>query len=423
MAPTLTRSAAGLLLALLMTQHAAECQQSAGAQESRGIPTTQVLGGVQRFRQVLRIQDNRQRLPQVIQHQQEGGTRGDTQLSGIQEEFHTARAPKPSGANGVQRVPEAQRTPGGLRVPVATRTPGALRAPVATRTPGALRAPLFLKPPEKPDNLNGSEIPKAHGGQTTSQIPRRPENLRIPDAPRVPEVPNHLPLGLTNRLHEFPSLAESLHDGPESASMHSFFEPSIQVEAEELSDEEWSNYLESEWGSDQVVPGLLPAPPPFVANVNFGSHQCVHLGNTITPAHARHRPKFLEFPGQTGRHYTILLLDLDAPAPPYLHWLLLDVPSDHFHKGVEVVEYEGPRPGQDTGLHRLVFLVYLQQQQHSTLPTSAPGMPSARACQRAGREGIDLTQLTRDLDLKGPIAANYFLSEWDVTVEHTCVDA
>ncbi|XP_042205484.1 protein D1-like [Homarus americanus] len=201
--------------------------------------------------------------------------------------------------------------------------------------------------------------------------------------------------------------------------MHSFFEPTISVEAEELSDEEWQQYLESEWGSDKIVPDLLTAPPPYLTNVNFGDHQCVHLGNLITPAHARHKPKLLEFPGEAGHRYAVLLLDLDHTPSPYLSWLLLNVPVDHLNKGVEVVEYEAPRPGQGTGQHRMVFLVYLQK---TSLPLNLPGLPASRSCQRTGREGVDLSKMTRDLALKGPIAANYFLSEWDITVEHSCTD-
>lgn len=67
-----------------------------------------------------------------------------------------------------------------------------------------------------------------------------------------------------------------------------------QVQAVELNDVEWDEYLENEWRSNLVVPHLLPAPPPYLTNVNYGEHLCIHLGNEITPAQARHKPKSLE---------------------------------------------------------------------------------------------------------------------------------
>ncbi|XP_066972044.1 large ribosomal subunit protein mL38-like isoform X2 [Macrobrachium rosenbergii] len=243
------------------------------------------------------------------------------------------------------------------------------------------------------------------------------EGLRTPEAPRVPDIPSHLPLDLANRLQEFPSLAASFEQATVPASLHSFFEPTQKVEAEELTDEEWQQYLASEWGNHQVIPSLLDAPPTFVANVNYGDHQCLHLGNVLTPAQAKHRPKSFEFPGEVDRQYAVMLLDMDQRTGIYITWLAINVPVNQLNKGMEIMEYEQPRPGQGEGSHRMVFLVYLQR---ALLPPQLPTLPSAKACETTNRERVNLDQLTRDLGLKGPTAGNYFLTEWDVTVEHAC---
>lgn len=47
--------------------------------------------------------------------------------------------------------------------------------------------------------------------------------------------------------------------------------------------------------------------------------------------------------------------------------------------GETVVEYEGPRPAQGTGRHRVVVLVY--EQQSGLHPTHPHLPPSARSCQ------------------------------------------
>ncbi|XP_053643268.1 uncharacterized protein [Cherax quadricarinatus] len=457
------RRGAGVLV--LLTFLTAECQQqqqeqsaARTAQYSRRFPTTQVLGGAQRFRQALRIQDIRHRPPQTTQHHNKLSSKGseDPQISHHrltgqpeaqqsnpprladslqppkqwlpveerpQEVQSLSESQRPSGfpkAQGPLKASGTPRAPGPSKAPGTPRAPGPSKASGAPRAPGTPRLPEYPNAPTLHDGPRAPETLEAPEGQVTSQSPRRPGNLGFPDVPRVPQVPNHLPLDLTNRLQEFPTLAESLQAAPHAASMHSFFEPTIQVEEEELSEGEWQEYLHSEWGSDGVVPRLISTPPPYVVNVNYGSHQCVHLGNTITPAHSAHKPKLLEFPGEAGGVYTVLMVDLDVTTSPYINWLLINVPTDHINKGTELVEYEGPRPAQDSGHHRLVFLVYLQ---HSTLPPNTAGLPSARSCQTSGREGVDLSQLTRDLALRGPVAGNYFLSEWDVTVEHTCTQS
>ena len=77
--------------------------------------------------------------------------------------------------------------------------------------------------------------------------------------------------------------------------------PRPKVEAEEVSDAEWEQLLVEGWTRDGVVPRLLSAPPPFLVNVNYGDHQCVHLGNAITPAHTRTAPNTLRYRKAGGR--------------------------------------------------------------------------------------------------------------------------
>ncbi|XP_076039186.1 protein D3-like [Oratosquilla oratoria] len=203
--------------------------------------------------------------------------------------------------------------------------------------------------------------------------------------------------------------------------MHTFFEPLVEVEAEELSDDEWHQYLEEEWQANGIVPDLLASPPPNVANLDFGDHNCVHLGNLLLPAQTRHPPKRIDFPGLEGLEYAILLLDLDTKVKGHgknLNWMKVNVPFDRPHKGTEVVAYEGPRPSQTSGRHRYALLVYLQKEHID--PGSTPGLPRADVCQAEPRTVGDLEDLTRRLGLRGPVAGNYFQASWDVTVEHAC---
>ncbi|XP_045128145.1 uncharacterized protein LOC123514346 [Portunus trituberculatus] len=350
-----SRAAAVLLLALLMAP-------SIGGQRQES--ATRSLGATHSLRHVFGVED---------------------------QQYKTSQAPQTS---------RPSRAP-----PASTVQRDARRRGKSTAGEGVQHAKDF-----KDEQTPESTLPEVHSDPESRH---RPHKVPRPEAPRVPELPEHLPPGLASRLNQFPRVAA----GPDNSPPHAFFQPRIQVEAEEVSDAEWEQLLVEGWARDGVVPRLLPAPPPFLVNVNYGDHQCVHLGNTITPAHTRAAPNTLRFPGEKDRRYTVMLLDVDAPSPPRLHWLLINVPAKQPREGDESVEYEAPRPNLDTGQHRLVFLVYRQR---TVLRSSDPKVPSARSCQSAGRDHIDLTRLASDLELEGPTAANYFLSEWDVTVEHTC---
>lgn len=39
------------------------------------------------------------------------------------------------------------------------------------------------------------------------------------------------------------------------------------------------------------------------------------------------------FPGESGRYYALLLLDLDRPPKPYVNWMLVNIPHKQPQKG------------------------------------------------------------------------------------------
>lgn len=66
-----------------------------------------------------------------------------------------------------------------------------------------------------------------------------------------------------------------------------------------------------------------------------------------------------------------MVSDPDAPsrqAPAdreWLHWLVTNIPGDQIGKGNTVYEYISSGPGLGSGLHRYIFLVYLQSDVHT----------------------------------------------------------
>jgi phosphatidylethanolamine-binding protein (PEBP) family uncharacterized protein len=68
----------------------------------------------------------------------------------------------------------------------------------------------------------------------------------------------------------------------------------------------------------------------------------------------------IQFAGDTGKLYTVLMSDPDAPAKSWLHWLITNIPgeSNDILQGETVMEYAGPNP--PSGIHRYVFTLYEQ---------------------------------------------------------------
>lgn len=86
----------------------------------------------------------------------------------------------------------------------------------------------------------------------------------------------------------------------------------------------------------------------------------------------------------------------------------MNIPGNSIESGNTLAEYIGAGPPENTGLHRYVFLVYLQDGQVSDYNighltnTSPAGRPMFRAQKFADRH-----------QLGAPVAGNFFEAEYD----------
>jgi phosphatidylethanolamine-binding protein (PEBP) family uncharacterized protein len=65
----------------------------------------------------------------------------------------------------------------------------------------------------------------------------------------------------------------------------------------------------------------------------------------------------VQFHGETGKLYTLIMSDPDAPAADWLHWLVIN--NDGSSKE-ELVPYSPPKP--PSGIHRYIFYLCEQSQ-------------------------------------------------------------
>jgi len=132
----------------------------------------------------------------------------------------------------------------------------------------------------------------------------------------------------------------------------------------------------AEFKEHGVVPDVIDTWPPNVAKIDYSSSTHVNLGNVLTVKETQQLPK-LFFPSELHSLYTVMMVDPDALSRKthefrnFCHYVQVNVPgagSEHvdIHKGHNVVPYMGPAPPPKSGLHRYVFLVFVQ---HASIDT------------------------------------------------------
>ncbi|OXA42542.1 OV-16 antigen [Folsomia candida] len=162
-----------------------------------------------------------------------------------------------------------------------------------------------------------------------------------------------------------------------------------------------------------VLLDLLP-PRKIIGEYEGGIR--IDFGHLITPLQANDTPTSFRwrenFP---DRLYVLMMLDMDGPSRtdpvngPVNHWLVgnIDGGQDNsWRNGTVLAEYSRPRPQTGTGLHRYVFLVYMQPRggNISFTETVIPAGPSV------ARRNFDYRQFAIKYGLGQPYAVNYFQS-------------
>lgn len=178
---------------------------------------------------------------------------------------------------------------------------------------------------------------------------------------------------------------------------------------------------------DEVIPDVVPDfTPEGVITAVYPGELAVTLGNELSPEQTRSRPEVHFTPTDPYKYsqddlFTLVMTDPDAPSrtekkwSEYCHWVKTDiklVPSpgvattaDLNNNGSTGIDYMGPGPPPNTGLHRYVFLLYKQNGPSSGFtqikdrPNWGYGTPAT---------GVEKWATENNLTL---LAANYFVSQ------------
>ena len=63
-----------------------------------------------------------------------------------------------------------------------------------------------------------------------------------------------------------------------------------QVQAEEISDEEWRQMMTDDLSRHGVLGQIVDTVPPYIVNVDYADHACVHMGNQLFPHQTKLQP-------------------------------------------------------------------------------------------------------------------------------------
>ncbi|PKA54174.1 CEN-like protein 1 [Apostasia shenzhenica] len=151
----------------------------------------------------------------------------------------------------------------------------------------------------------------------------------------------------------------------------------------------------------RVIGDVLDAFMPSVKlEVFYPTNKLVSNGHELLPSMVSAKPQAVIGGDDMRAAYTLIMTDPDAPSPSdphlreHLHWLVTDIPgTTNISFGKEVISYEAPKP--HIGIHRYVFVLFMQRGRQSVRPPEA-------------RDSFSTRKFAGDNDLGLPVAAVYF---------------
>src|SRR5699024_3589706 len=135
-------------------------------------------------------------------------------------------------------------------------------------------------------------------------------------------------------------------------------------------------------------------------NSKYGNADVLH-GNELTPSQVRLPPTYLAWPTEPETLYTLLMNDPDVPsnAQDILHWAIVNIAGTNVATGETLGQYFGPSPPKGSRVHRYIFRLYRQNSKLNLKRFTT-------------RTAFNVTRFAVDNHLEGPIAENFFVSQF-----------
>ncbi|XP_055905250.1 protein D3-like [Eupeodes corollae] len=162
----------------------------------------------------------------------------------------------------------------------------------------------------------------------------------------------------------------------------------------------------------KIIPEIVSADIDQTLKVTFDSGASVNKGNEISPFEARNQPA-LDWDANDNACYTILCMDVDAPAPDdrsisnIVTWMVGNILGKDVDSGEVLVEYIPVSPPRGSQLHRSIYLVFEHPKKikFDRKPIDASTI--------TGRPYFSLDDFSEKYGFGGPVAGNFYLTQFD----------
>lgn len=168
------------------------------------------------------------------------------------------------------------------------------------------------------------------------------------------------------------------------------------------------------WEEYEIVPDVIDEQPKEIAQVNYQTSGVYLIyGNILTPFQT-HREPSVYWKADKYAYYTLIMIDADQPTraahlrQEWLQWMVVNIPGSSISKGDVIAEYVGPIPEKNTGLHRVIVLIFKQYEKQEF-----KNFPLINKNTAKGRYAFNTRQFAKEYYLGELVAGNFFQAEWD----------
>jgi len=165
----------------------------------------------------------------------------------------------------------------------------------------------------------------------------------------------------------------------------------------------------------QIMPDVLKETCDAMVTITYGDNVVESEEKVLTPTQTKEMPN-VSWKGEEGTLYTVVMTDPDAISRQnplfreFVHYAAVNVTGSEISADSDVnvaLQYAGPGPPYNSGLHRYVWLVYAQtvEVDCDDLSKYLEGRGGKKVDEWCREKGMTLT------------AANFYEAEWDESVD------
>uniref|UniRef100_V5H100 OV-16 antigen n=2 Tax=Anoplophora glabripennis TaxID=217634 RepID=V5H100_ANOGL len=167
--------------------------------------------------------------------------------------------------------------------------------------------------------------------------------------------------------------------------------------------------------TDGIVPDTVDEAPSAKITITYPGGVEVEFGGELTPTQVKDEPE-VKWDANPEKYYLLSMVDPDAPSrmdPKFReinHWLVGNIKGTNVTTGEVIMPYTGSKPGNGSGLHRYIFLIF---EQKGKLTFDELDDPDART----NRRSFSIRRFAKKYNLGKAYAGNYYHAQWEPYVD------